>query len=293
MNKWRWRCEVEPPAPPIADNELGQCYVRGAQPGIALGPRTAFGRQLADQAGAKSSDSRRGHPASAKERAKQRGKTTDELEPGIPQVLGALCKRSRYKLVGQGKWRWQQEHINVKEGRVALMGLRRACRSVKNMGSRLICLSDNQACIGAFEKGRSSAGLAPLCKRAAAYRLAGQIVWRLRYVESERNPSDEDSRKFDSKKVSPTTPAQSPSEASHRPSTSQVHARAAPDSEGPSRFKIPVPKGSSGNSLFSRGLGEHFCLELFGGSAHLTSKGRERERSDFVAFCGARQGARV
>ena len=102
--------------------------------------------------------------------------------------------RTRYKRVGVGQWKWAGEHINVKGGRVSLIALRRTCWTVKSLGRRVLMLSDNLASIGAFGKGRGVGGLAPLCKRAAAYRLGGEIQWRLRYIETGRNPADADSR---------------------------------------------------------------------------------------------------
>ena len=119
------------------------------------------------------------------------------LDSGIPALEDCWVARRRYKLVAADRWRWQEEHINLKEARVALMGLRRHCRSVKFLGTKLLSISDSQVSVGAFEKGRSSAGLQALCRRAAAYRLGGQIAWRLRYIETDRNPSDQDSRQWD------------------------------------------------------------------------------------------------
>ncbi|CAK0884926.1 unnamed protein product, partial [Prorocentrum cordatum] len=88
------------------------------------------------------------------------------------------------------------ERINLKEARVALMGLRRRRRSARLLGSKLLTLSDSQVTVRAFEKGRSSAGLQALCRRAAACRLGGQIARRLRHVETDRKPSDIDPRQW-------------------------------------------------------------------------------------------------
>ena len=94
-----------------------------------------------------------------------------------------------------GRWRWEQEHINLKEARVALMFVRRACRSRRGLGHRHLVLSDNLCTIGAFEKGRSSSwALNNLCKRLCAYKLAGRLQLRFRYIESKRNVADEGSR---------------------------------------------------------------------------------------------------
>lgn len=73
----------------------------------------------------------------------------------------------------------------MKEGRVELAGPRRHCRTVKGAGHKLLSISDNLACVGAFEKGRSSSALLTLCRRACGYRLACEVQWRLRYLESD------------------------------------------------------------------------------------------------------------
>ncbi|CAK0842560.1 unnamed protein product [Prorocentrum cordatum] len=103
--------------------------------------------------------------------------------------LREAWRRRRCRLIAADRWREQEAHVNLKEARVALMGLRRHCRTAELFGSKLLTLSASQVTVGALEKGRSSAGLQSLCRRAAAYRLGGQIVWRLRYIETDRNPS--------------------------------------------------------------------------------------------------------
>ena len=96
------------------------------------------------------------------------------------------------------KWKWPAEHINVKEARVALWQIRRAGRVTRNLGRKHVGLSDSLVSIGAFEKGRAKSwALQILCQRAAAYQLAGEMFFRWRYVESERNVADEGSRRHD------------------------------------------------------------------------------------------------
>ncbi|CAK0889596.1 unnamed protein product [Prorocentrum cordatum] len=200
---WRWRERWRYRDVPTVTGHVssGLDYVRGGTPGTATGPRTAFGQSLLSQAEAPEEASGLA-PSPARSRAAKpaRGRTQLHLDSGIPALEDSWVARRRYKLVAADRWRWQDEHINLKEARVALMGLRRHCRSVKFMGTKLLSISDSQVTVGAFEKGRSSAGLQALCRRAAAYRLGGQISWRLRYIETDRNPSDEDSRRWDLKK---------------------------------------------------------------------------------------------
>ena len=196
---WRWRAkwryidmpvlDATPAYPGRAeDNDPWQIYVKPGIPGASLGAATAFGRDLL--ARAESS----GVAGRSERRRGLRAQFTTPLQHGIPRLADSWTSRTRYKRVSVGQWKWAGEHINLKEGRVSLIALRRTCRTVKSLGRRVLTLSDNLASIGAFEKGRGVGGLVPLCKRAAAYRLGGEIQWRLRYIERDRNPADADSR---------------------------------------------------------------------------------------------------
>ncbi|CAK0863104.1 unnamed protein product, partial [Prorocentrum cordatum] len=172
----------------------------GATRRAAAGPLTAFGQGLRGRAEARPRSLAHAAPG-------KRARVRVALDSGIPALADGWTMRRRYHLVAADRWRWQDEHINLKEARVALMGLRRHCRSVRMLGSKLLTLSDSQVTVGAFEKGRSSAGLQALCRRAAAYRLGGQITRRLRYIETDRNPSDLDSRQWDAKLPAKQCPA--------------------------------------------------------------------------------------
>ncbi|CAK0875323.1 unnamed protein product [Prorocentrum cordatum] len=188
--RWRYR-DVSTVEGQVSE---GLDYVQGGAPGSAAGPMTAFGQALRSRAEARPRP--RGRPA-----AGMVGRAKVILDSGVPALADGWTRRRRCHLVAADRWRWQDERINLKEARVALMGLRRHCRSVRLLGSKLLTLSDIQLAVGAFEKGRSSAGLRALCRRAAAYRLRGQIAWRLRYIETDRNPSDFDSRQWGTKRT--------------------------------------------------------------------------------------------
>ena len=57
----------------------------------------------------------------------------------------------------------------MKEGRVALMGLRRAVAGTAGHGDRFLSLTDNMSSLLAFDRGRSCGyDLLCLCRRAAA-----------------------------------------------------------------------------------------------------------------------------
>ncbi|CAK0856608.1 unnamed protein product [Prorocentrum cordatum] len=168
---WRWRERWRYRDIPVQEGHMtdGLGHVRGDAPGLAAEPRTAFGQV--------------------------------DLGAGAPRLADGWTGRQRCQLVAADRWRWQEEYINLKEARVALMGPRRHCRTAGRLGAELLTLSDSQVTVGAYEKGRSSAGLQTLCRRAAAYRLGGQIAWRLRYIETDRNPSDQDSRRWGTKRA--------------------------------------------------------------------------------------------
>ncbi|CAK0831794.1 unnamed protein product [Prorocentrum cordatum] len=267
---WKWRERWRYRDVPTVTGHVssGLDYVRGGTPGTASGPRTAFGQSLLSQAEAPEGASGLA-PSPARSRAVKpaRGRTQLHLDSGIPALGDSWVARRRYKLVAADRWRWQDEHINLKEARVALMGLRRHCRSVKFMGTKLLSISDSQVTVGAFEKGRSSAGLQALCRRAAAYRLGGQISWRLRYIETDRNPSDEDSRRWDLKK--PAGLNRGPERRDAAPSLSALAASYTTSSSSRS-----PPSASSASvvrpSIQSEPGKSVFCMELFGGKGELT-----------------------
>ena len=76
--------------------------------------------------------------------------------------------------------------------------MKRSSRDSRLHGHFLLSLGDNMAEVLAFERGRAvNWELNSLCRVAASRQLGCQIVWRRRHVESERNPSDADSRLAD------------------------------------------------------------------------------------------------
>lgn len=117
--------------------------------------------------------------------------------PPIPAISDCWSQQFRWQLICAKPWTDPSCHINEKEGRVCLMGLRRLVRSVKNLGKVAFSISDNLSCVLAFEKGRSSSSrMNALCRRAAAYQISGGIQWRLRHIRSELNVADKPSRIF-------------------------------------------------------------------------------------------------
>ena len=87
------------------------------------------------------------------------------------------------------------DKMPAKEARVALSSLKRTCRTACLHGKLKLALTDNLSCLSAFEKGRASdPGLNSHCQIAASYSMGCGIRWRLRHIETKRNPADRDSR---------------------------------------------------------------------------------------------------
>lgn len=134
--KWRYRRVFEVPELPL-EIDLNNLYVEGGHPRAGLSSATAVWRRLLEEGSS---------------RAVLRGGRKDEGEEvlvagSVPPLETRWTPRSRYRLVARGQWALASEHINMKEGRVALAGVRRQCRSVKGVGRRAFTLSDNLACI--------------------------------------------------------------------------------------------------------------------------------------------------
>ena len=90
-----------------------------------------------------------------------------------------------------------QEHINTIEARIVLLAIRRACRLRTNVRRRILVLSDNMLSCLVIDKGRSrSFALNSIARRAGAYQLLVGTAVRVRYLETDRNPADEGSRRF-------------------------------------------------------------------------------------------------
>lgn len=76
---------------------------------------------------------------------------------------------------------------------MSLSSIRPAARVTSLHGKITLC--DNLPALCSFERGRSSSSrLNRICQQAAAYQIRTGIRWRLRHIESLRNPADKDSR---------------------------------------------------------------------------------------------------
>lgn len=115
-----------------------------------------------------------------------------------PPVGSNWHKSDRWTLIHAAPSMRTKEHINVEEGRVCVMGLRRWARHTKHAGKIVFSLSDSMVATLGLEKGRSSSGpMNHLCRRACAYILGCRLQWRIRHIRTQYNVADGPSRVFD------------------------------------------------------------------------------------------------
>ena len=182
---------------PLREQELRPSAQFGA------GLRTQFAAWLAE---ASNPDSwLRTSAISSQLRAKPCKRSMVEVPAMVPPLEMNLVRRDRYHLLWRKRWRNKEDaHITLKEARVALSSLKRTSRSAGLHGRWKLTLTDNLSCLAAFERGRATNfALNQLCRTAAAYAMSCGIRWRLRHVETKRNPADHDSR-FDQKRPAAT-----------------------------------------------------------------------------------------
>ena len=260
--KWRFIPQLNtnelalPKAP--ADEPSG--FV-GQMPGAGVGTRTSYGRNLSEKADHE-------YPTELFRRKRSRLLGPEEQStatviagPSVPVLEEAWDNEQRWTLVTSAPWKNVAEHINIKEGRVLLMGLRRLARTTRHLGTTALSVTDNLVCCLAFEKGRSGSGpLNSLCRRAAAYQIAGRIQWRVRHIESKRNVSDGPSRRWgpDFDRPLRQPPLQRPSDPADIQGVT-LHA----DS-------LELDTSASGTQIVDQGRPARYFLEIFSGTANLT-----------------------
>eukprot|EP00438_Fugacium_kawagutii_P020949 Skav211840 [mRNA] locus=scaffold305:781368:784860:+ [translate_table: standard] len=203
--RWRFIHSREPLHSTTADNgdpweepEYDDVVFKGCVGGAGVGSGTSYGQLLKDKV---QNTTARKRCSSKCKFLEPRDSTHSNVSlismPGFPTIAKEWSDESRWNLISAKPWKDITEHINIKEAKVALMGLRRFCRTGRNFGHRCLSLCDNQVAVFAFSKGRSGSSMINnLCKRAAAYQVGCGITWHLRYIASEDNPADGPSRKF-------------------------------------------------------------------------------------------------
>ena len=127
------------------------------------------------------------------------GKRVDVDVPALIEPLDEFfADVGNFRVLWSRRWRNVDEHINVKECRVAVSSLKRTCRVKELLGHRKLTVSDNMVTVSALSKGRSASfQMNRQCMIAAAYQLGCGVVWHLRHVETKRNVADDPSRNFE------------------------------------------------------------------------------------------------
>ncbi|CAE8733684.1 unnamed protein product [Polarella glacialis] len=117
-----------------------------------------------------------------------------EVVGRVPIVEACWACPLRWRRVVAGAWR-HAGSIHCKEARASLLGLRRAAREVEAQDSIVLSFGDNLSETLAFDRGRArDHELLALVRQAGAIQVATGIRWARRYIETERNPADWDSR---------------------------------------------------------------------------------------------------
>ncbi|CAE7214061.1 unnamed protein product [Symbiodinium sp. CCMP2456] len=186
--QWRFITSEEPDTRPIPQDgfEHGPLGFPGSAPNAGVGSQTAYGRELNQRI-----EEGYNNPLFKQRRSRLLGSPTPLMTsvvqgPSIPALAQEWDDPLRWHLVTAGPWQRPREHINVKEARVCLMGLRRLCRTARNCGTTALTLTDSMVACLAFEKGRSGSGaLNALCRRAAAYSIGCRIQWTGIYTVCE------------------------------------------------------------------------------------------------------------
>ncbi|CAK0822447.1 unnamed protein product, partial [Prorocentrum cordatum] len=112
----------------------------------------------------------------------------------VPALPDTLVAPTRWRRLLVGAWQ-RREAIHMKEARIALVGLYHAVRDPASHGGAVLSLGDNLSEVLATERGRAhDPALNSVCRRAAAVELGAEVRWVRRYVETDRNPTDSDSR---------------------------------------------------------------------------------------------------
>ena len=214
----------------------------------------------------------------------------EQIDIEVPELVQPLDpffgEKQNFKLLWGSRWKRVDEHINVKEARVALSSLKRCCRIREIQGHRKLTLSDNLSAVCAFSKGRSSRGsLNRVCQVAAALQFGCGIIWTLRHLETKRNPSDEPSRWFERKNPPGVCP------------TPGVNFFGSGSNSGACASSKPVKRHFAGPEprVFPKGEGKFF-LEIFAGTGRLTQEIRSSGISAvfpprFETSCNPNDGA--
>ena len=118
------------------------------------------------------------------------------LQRTIPKTTlpSALLDKRRWLPVERGRWH-DEDHITLGEARVVVRLLRRLAGHPRWHHTFLLSLEDNRPVVGCFTKGRSpSSPLNHMCRQKSAALLATGSRLLLPWVETLKQPADDDSR---------------------------------------------------------------------------------------------------
>lgn len=120
-----------------------------------------------------------------------------EVDPAFPDVPHEYMREEHWHLLWNSRIHFR-EPVHLIEARSVLGAMKHRCRDHRRHGRRLVVLNDNMSVILALQKGRcSSYPLLRLVRRVWAHSLASGIRLHPRWVPSERNVADKDSRKWE------------------------------------------------------------------------------------------------
>lgn len=194
-------------------------------------------------------------------RARPQNRVDIEVPSLVEPVHDFFANDSHFRLLWAKRWKRIDEHITLKEMRVALSSLRRSSRVAELFGMRKLTLCDNLGVVCAFSKGRATTNaMNALCKQASAIQFATGILWSVRHLETGRNPADRPSRFYERRKRVETVKPREGVNLFGGGSSSGASC-----SSNPRREKNPNVDQSS----YPRGRGRFF-LELFSGKGRLT-----------------------
>ena len=115
----------------------------------------------------------------------------------FPEVPLSVIKPARWRCLWAAPYHLP-EAMHVKEGRTVVAAVRHFVRKVRNFGHRVLILNDNLSVVLAVSKGRcADYSLLRLCQQLCALCFACDIRVYVRWLPSELNSADADSRRWE------------------------------------------------------------------------------------------------
>ena len=191
--KWRERWRFLPVHPPVA-RACSQA-VSGGVLGSAEPTAPAFEAWVDSEL----ADLEPAPPAKKEVRPPQphEGRVHRMVATALPPLDNSWIDPGRWRCLVAGRWA-RPTAIHNKECRAALLGLARTARTPSAYGHLVLSLGDNLAEVLAVDRARArDLELPSLVQRASGIQLATGLRWARRYIETDRNVSDSDSRLAD------------------------------------------------------------------------------------------------